>query len=83
MSPALVTIDVTDVVTGGKGNRSGLMTLAMQSLSSVVRNPLVVSTKAEKRVFLPSTLPGAIHCLTSPVEEVVLLAHSIRVHPNI
>ena len=56
MSPMEITMGVAVDVTGGRGAGSGLMRLAIWSLSSTVRNPLAQSTRVEKRVFLPSTL---------------------------
>ena len=52
----VVTTGVMVEVTGGRRAGSGLMRLAIWSLSSTVRNPLAQSTRVEKRVFLPSTL---------------------------
>ena len=56
VSPIVVTTGVMVEVTGSRGTGSGLMRLAIWSLSSAVRNPLAQSTNVEKRVFLPSTL---------------------------
>ena len=56
VSLIVVTTGEAIEVTGGRGAGSGLMRLAISSLSSAVRNPLAQSTSVEKRVFLPSTL---------------------------
>ena len=64
MLPAMVTTGAVVMMAGGKGAGSGLIKLAIWSLSSAVRNPLAQSTRAKKRVFLPSTLIS-LNCLRS------------------